>query len=181
MSTPVSSKAGTGAGSLLVISSIPATLATPAPLPSNPPVAFTIAPATTPTGIAILQLKDLTIPEQKFSYDDITNFQSPAVGIGTQKESVPTVVDPGEMSCTGVFLPSDPGLLALQTAFNTGLANSFQIQLPPIAGQSTTGNIYAFTAFVSSNPVPTNITPDKAQTVKISLKLNSMITILQGS
>ena len=142
---------------------------------------MTVAPALTPTGIAILQLKEFTVPSQKWSYDDITNTGSPAVGVGVLKESLPTLVDPGEFSATGLFLPSDPGIVALQTAFATGLANTFQIQLKPIAGQSVSGNIYAFTAYVQENPVPTNISVEKAITVKISLKLDSMMTVLTGS
>ena len=176
-----STKAGTGYGALLVISATPATLAAPASYPTQPPVALTVAPATTPTGIAILQLKEFTVPAQKWTYDDITNTSSPAVGVGVQKESLPTLVDTGEFSATGLWLATDAGLIALQTAFATGLANSFQIQLKPIAGQSTSGNIYAFTAFVSSNPVPMNISVEKAITYKVDLKLDSMMTVLVGS
>jgi hypothetical protein len=174
-------KSGTGAASFLVISATPATLAAPAATPTQPPVALTLAPATTPTGIAILQLKEFTVPEQAWSFDDITNTGSPAVGVGVLKESLATTVDPGEFSATGIFLPSDPGIIALQTAFGTGLANSFQLQLKPISGQSTSGNVYAFNAYVSKNPVPSNIDATKAITVKISLKLDSVMTVLTGS
>jgi hypothetical protein len=174
-------KSGTGAGSILVINSVAATLAAPAAAPAQPPTAFTVAPAATPTGVAVLQLKEFTVPEQSWSYDDITNTSSPAVGVGVLKESLATLVDPGEFSATGIFLPSDPGLIALQTAFQTGLANAFQIQLKPIGGQSTTGNIYAFNAYVAKNPVPSNVDAGKAVTVKISLKLDSVMTVLAGS
>ena len=174
-------KSGTGAGSYLVISATPATLAAPAAAPTQPPVAFTLAPASTPTGIAIMQLKEFTVPEQSWSFDDITNTGSPDVGIGVLKESLATLVDPGEFAATGIFLPSDPGIIALQTAFTTGIANAFQIQLKPIAGQSVTGNVYAFNAYVQKNPVPSNIDAGKAITVKISLKLDSVMTVLTGS
>jgi hypothetical protein len=174
-------KSGTGAGSILVISAVAATLAAPAAAPAQPPTALTVAPTATPTGIAVLQLKEFTVPEQSWSFDDITNNQSPAVGVGVLKESLATTVDPGEFTATGIFLPSDPGIVALQTAFATGIANAFQIQLKPIAGQSTTGNVYAFNAYVSKNPVPSNIDAGKAVTVKISLKLDSVMTVLTGS
>jgi hypothetical protein len=173
-----SSKAGTGSGSILVINATPATLATPASIPS---IAFSVAPATTPTGITILQMKSFTMPSQKVAFDDITNTNWPFVGVLTQKESIATTVDPGEMSITGIFVPSDPGLIALQTAFSSGLEQAFQVQLKPIAGQSTTGNVYSFLAFISENPVPSDVTPDKAVTIKISLKLNSMLTVIEGS
>jgi hypothetical protein len=176
-----STKAGTGAGAVLVINATAATLAVPAVAPAQPPTAFTVAPASTPTGIAILQMKDFTMPSQKWSYDDVTNTSSPAVGVGVLKESLATLVDPGEFSCTGVFLPSDPGLLALQTAFTTGLANAFQVQLQPLGGQSTSGNVYAFNAYVQENPIPSNISAEKAVTIKISLKLDSVITTKAGA
>jgi len=174
-------KSGTGAGSILVISAVAATLAVPCTSPAQPPVAFTVAPTATPTGVAVLQLKEFTVPEQSWSYDDITNTSSPAVGVGVLKESLATLVDPGEFTATGIFLPSDPGIIALQTAFQTGLANAFQIQLKPISGQSTTGNIYAFSAYVAKNPVPSNIDATRAVTVKISLKLDSVMTVATGS
>jgi hypothetical protein len=174
-------KSGTGAGSILVINAIAATLAAPAAAPAQPPTALTVAPAVTPTGVAVLQLKDFTVPEQKWSYDDITNTSSPAIGVGVLKESLATLVDPGEFTATGIFLPSDPGIIALQTAFQTGLANAFQIQLKPISGQSTTGNVYAFNAYVQTNPVPSGVSAEKAVTVKISLKLDSVMTVLAGS
>jgi hypothetical protein len=179
--TTVATKAGTGSGALLVISSTVATLASPAPAPTTPPVKYTIAPATTPTGLAILQMKDFTVPSQKLALDEVTNTSSPSSGVYTIKERIPTILDPGEFSCVGIFLPSDPGLIAVQTAFASGIAQSFQIQLPPIAGQSTTGNIYEFNALITENPIPTTINVDKAITVKITLTLVSLMTVLTGS
>jgi hypothetical protein len=55
------------------------------------------------------------------------------------------------------------------------------VQLQPIAGQSTSGNVYEFNAYVSDNPVPSNISAEKAVTVKITLKLDSIMTVLVGS
>ena len=216
-----STKAGTGAGSYLVISSVPATLAAPAQYPTQPPVPMVVsAPAwsstttyiagaivsytgnnwtavtpvlgTAPvtaawtegpavTGVAILQLKEFSIPEQTWKYDSVTNTGSPVIGVGVMEENLPTTVDPGIFTATGIFLPSDAGQIAMQTAFATGLANSFQVQLKPIAGQSTTGNTYAFTGFVSKDPVPTNIDASKAATIKVEIKLDSLMTVATGA
>ncbi len=216
-----STKAGTGAGSYLVISSVPATLAAPAQYPAQPPVPMVVAapawstlttytagqivssagnnwtavtpitgtaPATAAwtegpavTGIAILQLKEFSIPEQTWKYDSVTNTGSPTIGVGVMEESLATTVDPGTFTATGVFLPSDLGTQALQTAFATGIANSFQVSLKPIAGQSVTGNTYAFTGFVSKNPVPTNIDASKAATIKVEIKLDSLMTVATGN
>ena len=174
-------KSGTGAQALLVVNATACTLASPAATPLSTPVKYTIAPATTPTGIAILQMKSFTMPSQKYSFDDVTNTNSPAIGVSVVKESIITVLDPGEASFEGVFVPSDPGIVALQSAFATGIAQQFQVQLPPISGQSTVGNVYEFNAWVSENPIPTNISPEKAVLVKITLKLNSLMTVAVGS
>jgi hypothetical protein len=176
------SKGGTGAGAVLVINATPATIAAPVAAPSIPPTALTLAPAATPTGIALLQIKDFTLPEQKLSFDDITNTGSPSDIAGTvTKESIPTVLDPGEFTATGVFLPGDPGLIALQTAFLSGLANQYQVQLQKIAGQVTSGNVYDFNGWVSSMPTPVGIGADKTLTVKINIKLQGIMTIKTGS
>jgi hypothetical protein len=174
-------KAGTGYGAVLAISSTAATLATPAPAPSATPTKYTLAPASTPTGIAILQLKTFSMPQQKWAFDDVTNVSSPTIGVGTAKESLLTLLDLGEFSAEGIFLPSDPGLVAVQTAFESGLPNQFQIQLGLLPGQSTSGNVYEFNAWVSSNPIPTNVSVDKAIAWKMDLKLATIMTITLGS
>ena len=177
----VATKSGTGAGALLVISSTVATLAAPAAAPITTPVKFTIAPTASPTGIAVLQMKDFTMPSQKYSFDEITNTSSPTIGQSVLRENVITVLDPGEFSCTGIFLPSDPGLIALQNCFSTGIPQAFQVQLPPISGQATVGNVYAYNAWMAENPTPQTVSAEKAVTIKITLKLSSLMTVAVGS
>lgn len=180
MSTPT--KAGAGAGAILVINATAATVATPAPVPTSTITALTVAPTSSPTGIAILQIKEHTLPNQKLAFDEITNTGSPSNVAGTvTKEFTPTVLDPGEYTATGIFLPTDPGLAAIQAAFASGLPNQFQIQLQPIAGQATTGNVYEFNAWVQEMPVPVSIAADKSLTVKFSLKLNTFMFVKIGS
>lgn len=176
-----STKAGTGSGAILVIFGTPATLSAPAPAPTTPPVKYTVAPTSSPTGIAVLQLKDFSVPSQKLALDDVTNTSSPASGTFVVMERIVTILDPGEFSATGIFLPSDPGLVALQTAFATGIANSYQVQLPLLPGQATSGNIYEFTGILTVNPIPANISADKAITIKITITLTSLMTVLTGS
>ena len=175
------SKSGTGAGALLVVNATAATLAAPASTPIATPLKFTVAPTPTPTGIVVMQMKAFTMPSQKYSFDDVTNTSSPAIGVSVLKENAITVLDPGEASFEGVMVPSDPGLVALQAAFAAGIPQQFQVQLPPISGQSTVGNVYEFNAWVAENPQPTSISADKAITVKVSLKLSSLMTVAVGS
>ena len=134
------------------------------------------------TGSGALLYISSTMPSPKLTFDDITNTSSPSQVTGTvNKEFVPTVLDPGEFSVTGIFLPSDPGLAAVQTAFYSGLANAFQVVLPEIAGQTTRGNVYQFNAYVQSLPQPTNVSAEKALTVKIDLKIVGLVTTATGS
>jgi len=183
MSTPT--KAGTGAGVILVISSTPATSASPAPVPASTPTALTVAPASSPTGIAVLQIIEHNIPELTLGFDDLTNTSSPSNVAGTvTKETVATSLEPGMYTATAVFLPSDAGLAAIQTAFLSGLPNQFQIQFPAFAawGFTTSGPVYDFNAYVASLPVPTgSVTADKKVQVKISLKLTTWMTVKPGA
>ena len=56
------------------------------------------------------------------------------------------------------------------------------MQLPPISGQSTVGNVYEFNAWVAENPQSTSISADQGDlTVKVGVKLSSLMTVAVGS
>ena len=97
------------------------------------------------------------------------------------EENIPTTLDPGEASFTGIMNPADPGFQAVQAAFVSQLPQSWQIQLPPISGQSVSGNVYEFVGWVSSNPLPMSVDASKAITFKLDIKLCSFVTVLTGS
>lgn len=172
-------KAGTGYGATLIISSTAASLASPAPAPDSSPTSWLLT--SPPSGIPVLQLKTFTMPNQKWSFDDITNTSSPTVGAGTVKENLLTVLDVGEFTAEGVYLPSDSGLEAITTAFATGVPNQFQIVLGLLPGQSSTGNVYEFNAYVQTNPLPQTVSVEKAITWKVDLKLTTFVTVTIGS
>jgi hypothetical protein len=132
------------------------------------------------TFTSILQVKTFQLPEAKWAYDDVTNTGSPAVGPGVLKENLPATVDPGEASFGGAWLPSDPGQLAVFASFSTGTPADFKLQLKPIGGQTTTGNLYTFSGYVQALPVP-DIQADKVATIKFSIKLTTLITVTAGS
>jgi hypothetical protein len=128
----------------------------------------------------ILQIKTFQLPEAKWAYDDVTNAGSPSVGPGVLKENLPATVDCGEGNFGGTWLPSDPGQLAVSTAFSTGVPTDFKLQLKPIAGQLVTGNLYTFSGYVQTNPVP-DIQADKTATIKLSIKLTTLISVTPGA
>jgi len=140
-----------------------------------------LAPASTPTGLQVIALKDYTFPSQKIKFDSITNTSSPLQGLVVLEENIPTTLDPGEASFTGIMNPADPGFQAVQAAFVSQLPQSWQIQLPPISGQSVSGNVYEFVGWVSSNPLPMSVDASKAITFKLDIKLCSFVTVLTGS
>lgn len=132
--------------------------------------------------VPILQIKTYNLPEATWGYDDVTNSSSPTVAGGqVVKEYLPTSVDPKEATFSGIFKPSDPGQLAVADAFASGAAVAFTLQLKPIAGQATTGNLYSFTAYVQSMPVPDGLDAEKAAMIKINLKLNTIMTVTPGA
>jgi hypothetical protein len=171
-------KAGTGHGATLLISSTVYTTASPAPAPPSSPTSWLAG--SPPTGIPILQIKNPKFPSQKWSYDDISCLSSPTVGAGTVKENLLTMLDLGEFTGEGIFLPSDLGLQSTQAAFLTGLPTAFQVLLAPLPGQ-TTGNIYQFNGYVGENPLPTGISVDKAILWSVNIKLTSVVTMTVGS
>ena len=80
----------------------------------------------------------------------------------------------------GVFLPADAGQLALAAAFATGALADFKLQLPIGPAQTTTGNLYAFSGYVQDFPSP-DVQFDKTVTFKVTVKLNTVLTVTPGT
>lgn len=135
---------------------------------------------TSETFTSVAQLKSWEFNGKKWSFADVTNGDSPAVGPGVLEESVPNKLSPGEMAIAGVYLPGDAGYTALQAAHNSGKLCDFKLQLPVIGSQSTAGNLYTFKAYVQDDPLP-DLQFDKEMTFKTTLKLNSLISFTAGS
>lgn len=155
----MSTKAGTGAGAVLSMSTSSSGTYTP-----------------------IAQVKTFQFSGQKWSYADITNAGSPSVGEGLQNEYQPTLTNPGEIAIAGIVLPSDAGQQLLETAFASTTMYYFKLQLATQAslGQTTAGNLYAFSGYIEDNPLP-DVQYDKELTFKCTVKLNSTITVTVGS
>jgi hypothetical protein len=134
----------------------------------------------TVNGSTVGQVKQVQVPVGKWATDDISNAASPAAGSGVIKEVLPTVLDPGECSISGVFVYNDAGQAALLTAFNTGALVPVVITLPKGEGQTSTGNTYSFSGFVTDAPMP-DTSFDKSITFKTTIKANTVITVTVGS
>ena len=64
---------------------------------------LSLGPATTFTPVG--QIKTVQFNGQKWSFDDITNLNSPAVGPGVLEEAMPSKLSPGELAI-GRYLPA---------------------------------------------------------------------------
>jgi hypothetical protein len=139
---------------------------------------LSLGPATTLTPVG--QIKTVQFNGQKWSFDDITNLNSPAVGPGVLEEAMPSKLSPGELAMAGIFLPGDAGQQALETAFQSGSLENFTVQLPKGPGQTTSGNLYAFSGYVQEFPAP-DVQFDKVVNFKCTIKLTTVIALTQGS
>lgn len=133
------------------------------------------------TPVTIMQVKQFSFSGVAAKYEDATNLNSPSVGAAVLEEAIPGTVSPGTATISGQFLPTDAGQTALLTAYDAQTLASFSLQLPKAPGQTTTGNLFAFSAYVQDMPLPDTLDVGKPITFKVTLKLNSIITITPGS
>ena len=131
---------------------------------------------------AVAQVKTLQLNGQKVSYEDISNLDTPTLGTSVVplKEKLPQTAEPGNLALGGIYLPMDTGYQALVTAYESQALSTFSIQLPKGPGQTTNGNLFAFSGYISELPVP-DVQWDKTLTFKTTIELATDITITVGS
>lgn len=106
-----------------------------------------------------------------------TNMQS-----GGIVEKLDTLLDNGQCKLTMNRVTTDPGQLALNAAFVAGGKYDWEVQEPVDAelGQTTKGNLYAFSAIISAGP-EFSLDPTKLTTLTYTLDISGAITITPGS
>ena len=67
----------------------------------------------------------------------------------------------------------------METAFNGGSLKSFQITLPKAVGQTSAGDVYAFTALIQD--LNYNFAVDKSVTFSATLKVSGDIAFTAGT
>lgn len=129
-----------------------------------------------PTYTAIAEITDIDFSGMKVATVDVTNMSS------TAHEKVGTLPDYGSIKVSANRVSNDPGQLAMVAAFATGGTYLFQVQEPVNAkiGQSTTGNLYAFSAIVTEGP-SFSLTPDKPAVVTFTVEVTGAITFTAGA
>lgn len=140
-------------------------------------------PGTGETFVTIGQVKNISWTQPKLQTEDATNLGSATLGQATLKEYLPTVIEPGQMTGQLIYLPGDAGQQAVNTAFLSGIVHDFKLQFPALAefGQTTTGNLYAFSGFVLEQPLPDGVDPQKIMTSKITVQIVTAVTVTVGS
>lgn len=119
---------------------------------------------------------------QKTNTVAITNASSPVAGTAglLTSEMLPTIIESGTWDLALKYVPSDPGQAALLDAAQNGTLEPFTITLKKSTTQVTTGTSIAFSAFVTSLPVP-DVQYDKEVTVKVTLTVSGGHTITPGA
>lgn len=119
---------------------------------------------------------------QKTNTVAITNASSPVAGTAglLTSEMLPTIIDSGTWDLAMKYVPSDPGQAALLDAAQNGTLEPFTLLLKKSASQTTSGTSIAFSAFVTSLPVP-DVQYDKEVTVKVTLTVSGGHTITPGA
>jgi len=156
--TPVPSKAAVlGAGTVLSILG-----------PSG------VTPAATPTPVG--ELSDFKFGGWKMGTTNNTNFDS-----GQIVQKLGTLLDYGTLSGTYNNIANNPGQLLVLTALKSGVAYDFTLQLEPnpLAGQTTTGNLYTMSGIVTEAGA-FDLSQTKVSSCNFTLDLNS-VSITQGS
>jgi hypothetical protein len=139
-----------------------------------------VTTGTTPTTTPILNMRTYSFSGQSVKFDDITNLSSSTQGTVIVEESLPATMDPGTLTASGIWIPSDPGYEAIVAGFTANTLLNFTLQMPIAGTQTTTGNLYSFTGYIQDNPLP-DADYSKAITIKITIKLNSAIVPTAGS
>lgn len=128
-----------------------------------------------PTYTVIGEILEMNQNGKQNTYAETTNLQS------SGKEWLPTLLDPGEFQLVLNRVPGDAGQIALKTAFDGKTINPYKIELPKTASQTTTGDVYSFSAFCSAMDDISGVAPEKVIQMKVTVKVTGAVTLTEGS
>jgi hypothetical protein len=130
--------------------------------------------ASPPTWTTIGEVIEGTMSPKNL-FDDTTNLQS------TAKEFLAVLPDPGKVTMTMNRVSNDPGQVFMQGSFQNRTRLQYQLVLPVnvAAGQTTTGDVYGFLAYVED--LAPDIKTDKKLVSKFTLQVTGGITLTVGT
>lgn len=119
--------------------------------------------------VVAAELMQIDFSGQKLDLADVTNFQS-----GIFKEWLATLLDSGEVTFKGNFIPSDVTQQQMLGFFNTATRVNWGVLLPTNPSTGQTYGSFTFQAYVSS--LEWGLPIDKQATVSGKLKVTGAIT-----
>jgi len=120
------------------------------------------------------EVADITLNRGKWDFANTTNLQS-----GSDEEMLAVIRKAAQMTLKGNRVDTDAGQIAVEAAYQAGSLQTFVIQLPKTAAQTTIGDKYTFTAYVDSSDF--TISPTKQIEFTMQLQTSGAITLTAGS
>jgi len=127
----------------------------------------------TPVWTTVGEIKNITQSGRQVATEDVTNMQSSA------REFIPTLLDSGTWKIDCSYISGDAGQQAMESAFQSLTLKMFEIQLPKTSKQTSTGDLFAFSALVQD--INHTISVEKATMLSATIKVSGPITLTAGS
>ena len=122
----------------------------------------------------IAELMQMDFSGQKLDLADVTNYQS-----GIFKEWLATLLDSGDLTIKGNFIPSDATQAQLLSYFNTATRVQWYLTLPIAVGTGLPYGHFTFTGFVVE--WSWNLPIEKQGIINGKIKITGPITFVSGS
>jgi predicted secreted protein len=117
----------------------------------------------------VAEVKNIQRTGSKSDQVDVTNMDS----VGAYREYLPTLLDAGEISFTGNYIPADATQQNLQTLFDNRTKRNCKIVLPNSLGH------WAFAAYIAG--LDFDLSVDKEATISVKLKVTGKPVFTAGS
>lgn len=106
-------------------------------------LAINTGTASVPVWSPVYEMASIAPSAYENKTDDSSNLNSVAA------ERLSTLPDGGTWDCSGNWIPTDTGQIAMAAAFASGALKSFKVTLPVAPGQTTSGDSFAFSGIVT--------------------------------
>jgi hypothetical protein len=136
--------------------------------------AGTIISIGTAPGTVIGEASDLPLNRPKWATANVTNFQS-----GKDAEYIGTVREGATVNVKGNRVSADAGQVAVETAYQSGLATTFLVTLPKTKLQTSAGDTITFSAIVQSFDF--SVSPTKQVEFSIDLQVSGPSNVTPGT
>lgn len=122
----------------------------------------------------LAEIKQADFSGQKLDLADVTNFQS-----GIFREYLPTLLDSGDLTYKGNFIPGDSSQAQLLNFFNSATFVVWKVVLPTNPANGLPLGHFTFNGFVTS--LEWGLPIDKEGTISGKIKITGPISYIAGS